>query len=91
MKELLTAEPKRQSQVTEQINHLESSLEALHDRIGNLTDRLSSVLKASEAPMEGESKDRVELVILAGTIQGFNDSVKSAVSKLEDLLGRLEL
>ena len=84
-------EAKRQSQVTEQINHLESSLEALHDRIGNLTDRLSSVLSSPEAPTQGESKDRVELVILAGTIQGFDDLVKSAVSKLEDILQRLEL
>lgn len=83
--------PERQSQVTEQINNLENNLEALHDSIGDLTDRLSSVLKSPEAPTEGESKDRVELVILAGTIQGFDDSVKSAVSKLEDLLGRLEL
>ena len=87
----LAEEAKRQSQVTEQINRLESSLEALHDKIGNLTNRLSSVLKAPEAPMEGESKDRVELVILAGTIQGFDDLVKSAVSKLEDILQRLEL
>lgn len=83
--------PKRQSQVTEQINNLESNLGALHNSIGDLTDRLSSVLKAPEAPKEGESKVRVKLVVLASTIQGFDDSVKLAISKLEDILDRLEL
>lgn len=83
--------PERQSQVAEQINHLESNLELLHGKIGTLTDRLSSVLKAPEVPKEGESKDRVELVVLAGTIQGFNDSGKSVMSKVEDILKRLEL
>lgn len=85
-----TAEAKRQSQVTKQANNLKGSLEMLHDRIGNLTDRLSSVLK-SEVPKEKESEDKTELVILASTIQGFDDSVKSATSKIEDILDRLEL
>lgn len=83
--------PERQSQVTEQINNLESNLGALHDSIRDLTQRLSSVLKAPEVPKEEESITRVELVVLAGTIQGFDDSVKMAISKLEDILERLEI
>lgn len=85
------AEVKRQSQVTEQSDTLRENLEALHDGIGNLTDRLSPVLKVPEVPKEGGGKDRTELVILAGAIQGFDDSVKSATSKIEDILDRLEL
>lgn len=84
-------EAKRQSQVTERSNNLESNLGSLHDKIGCLTDRLSSVLRSSGVPKEGEGKDRTELVALAGTIEGFNDSVRSAISKIEDILGRLEL
>lgn len=88
--ERLEAKPERQAQVPEQTSNLKGSLEMLHDRIGNLTDRLSSVLRP-ETPGEKESKDRAELVILAGTIQGFNDSVKSTISEIEDILGRIEL
>jgi hypothetical protein len=86
-----TPETKRQSQVTEQTNNLEGNLGSLHVQIDNLTDRLSSVLRSPEAPLAGEGKDRVELVVLAGTIQGFGDSVRSAINKIEDILERLEL
>lgn len=87
----LEAKPERQSQITEQIDNLEGKLGLLHNKIESLTDRLSSVLRSPEAPKERASEDRTELVLLAGTIQGFDDSVKSAIYKVEDILERLEL
>ena len=86
-----TVEPKKQSQVTEQTSNLESNLGVLHDVIGKLQDRLSSVLRTSVPSEKEKGKDRAELVILADTIEGFDDFVKSATSKIEDILDRLEL
>lgn len=83
--------PERQSQVTVQINNLERGLPTLHDKIKTLIDRLSLVLKSSVPSESGEDKDSVELVVLASTIEGFADSVKSATYKIEDILERLEL
>ena len=84
-------EAKRQSQVTEQVNRLEGNLTALHDNIGKLTDRLVSVLGSSVSPEQEKGQDRPELVILACTIEGFDDSVQSAIYKIEGLLDRIEL
>ena len=87
----MTEEVKRQSQVQEQVSNLEGNLAVLHDSIGKLTDRLSSVLRSS-APSEAEKgQDRMELVNLACTIEGFGDSVRSANYKIEDILERIEL
>ena len=84
-------EAKRQSQVQEQVSNLEGNLTALHSSIGNLVDRLSSVLRSS-IPSEAEKgQDRMELVNLACTIEDFGDSVKSANYKIEDILERIEL
>ena len=84
-------EVKRQSQVTEQTDNLTSNLGILHDRFESLAERLSSVLRSLEVPKQGEGKDKAELVALACTIEGFDDSVKSVIYKIEDLLERIEL
>jgi hypothetical protein len=78
----------QQSQVAEQINHVEGNLGTLHGKIDNLFDRFASVLKVPEVPKEREGKDRVELVILAGTIQGFDDSAKATKAKKHGRSGR---
>ena len=89
--EQLEAKSQRQSQVQGQVDSLESSLTTLHDNIGKLTDRLSLVLR-SDVPSEQEKgKDKVDLVVLACTIEDFVDSVRSARYKIENLLERIEL
>ena len=88
---VLLETPQRQSQVTVQINNLERGLPTLHDKIKTLIDRLSPVLKSSVPSETEESKDSEELVVLASTIKGFADSVRSATCKIEDILERLEL
>ena len=87
-----SAKAQRQSQVNEQASRLEGNLTTLHDGIGKLQDRLSTVLRSS-VPNEKatEGKDRQELVVLACTIEGFTDSARSATYKIEDILERLEL
>ena len=87
----LEVKPERQSQVDGQTNNLQKNLSKLHDRIGTLTDRLSTVLRLSLPSESGEDKKEVELVALASTIQGSGNSVQLAVLKIEDLLDRLEL
>ena len=86
------AKAKRLSQVQEQMNSLDGSLAVLHDSIGKLTDRLSSVLRSS-VPSEvvERDKERSELVNLACTIEGFGDSVRLTNYKIKDILERLEL
>ena len=84
-------EAKRQSQVQEQASRLEGNLTALHDNIGKLQDRLSSVLRSSVPSEQEKGQDRAELVNLASTIEVFGDSIKSATYKIEDILERLEL
>ena len=84
--------PKRQSQVAGQINTLERELPQLHEGIDSLPKRLASVLRQpSPGSAKAESKDSEELVVLACTIQGFVDSVRSAREKIDNLLSRLEL
>lgn len=84
--------PQRQSQVVEQTGRLEKNLSTLHTAIGNLTDRLSAVLRSSAPPSVVEKgKDSVELVVLASAFKGFGDSVKLATFKIEDIFERLEL
>ena len=91
MEQLNQVEVKGQSQVQEQVSNLEGNLTALHDSIGKLQDRLPSVLRSS-VPSEAEKgQDRMELVNLACTIEDFGDSVRSATSKIEDILERIEL
>ena len=85
------SQPQRQSQVGEQTNSLEGNLTTLHDNIGKLQDRLSAVLRSSVPSEQEKGKDSVELVVLACTIEGFADSVRSATYKIEDILERLEL
>lgn len=83
--------PERQSQVTHQTNDLAKSLLLLHDKIETFTDRLSSVLRTSAPTQKTEDKEHQELVPLASTIENSGAFVKSAIFKLEDILGRLEL
>lgn len=85
------AKPQRQSQVAEQVSRLDGNLTTLHDNIGKLTDRLSSVLRQSVPSEQEKGQDRIELVNLACTIEGFGDSVRSANYKIEDILDRIEL
>jgi uncharacterized protein YlxW (UPF0749 family) len=83
--------PQRQSQVNEQVSRLEGNLTTLHDSIGKLQDRLSAVLRSSVLSEQEKGKDSVELVVLACTIEGSADSVRSATHRVEDILDRLEL
>lgn len=85
------AVPKRESQVSEQITHLEEFLGVLHDKIDRLTLRLSSALSAPTPPMEGTGKDRANLVPLAEKMQEFADSVRAADKKIGEIIERLEL
>ena len=81
----------RQSQVSEQSDRLNRGLITLHDKLGQLIDKVSCILRP-EPPKEGaEDKAKVELVVLATTIKTFGDSVKSANCKIEDILKRIEL
>lgn len=86
-----TQQPQRQSQVQEQVDRLDSNSTTLHNSIGKLQDRLSTVLRSSVLSEQPVSKDREELVVLAGTIESFVDSVQTATYKIEDLLERIEL
>ena len=83
--------PQRQTQVAEQSDRLNRNMVTLHDRIEQLVDRLSSVLKLAEPPLSGEGRDSEELVVLAATIKTFADSVRSAKYKIESILERIEL
>ncbi len=87
----LESQAQKQTQVGEQTSRLEGNLTTLHDNIGKLQDRLSAVLRASAPSEQEKGKDRVELVVLACTIEGFAGSVRSAMYKIEDILERLEL
>lgn len=87
----LEVKPQRQSQVQEQASRLEGNLTVLHDNIGKLQDRLSSVLRSSVPSEQEKGQDRAELVNLACTVETFGDSVRSASYKIEDILERIEL
>ena len=88
----LEQKSQKQSQVVEQTNILEKKLEGLHAKIETLADGLSSVLRSSlPAEKAIEDSDRMKLVVLASTLEGFSDSVGSASCKLEDILDRLEI
>lgn len=91
MSQLKTEAPQRQSQVSEQTNMLERELRQLHEAIDSLPEGLTSVLRQPSSNKESEEKDSTELVVLAITIQGFGDSVRSARRKVVELLDRLEL
>jgi len=81
----------RQSQVAEQLSHMEKNTATLHAVINFLEERLEPVLRKEPSKEAEGLKDRNEIAPLAFTLEGLGDSVKSAVRKLEDILTRLEL
>lgn len=64
-------QPQRQSQVQERVEGLRGDLTVLHNSIGELIERLSSVLRPSIPSDVEKAQDRAELVSLAYAVEDF--------------------
>ena len=82
----------RETQVQAQMVILEKWTSTLRDSVGQLADRLSSVLPGE--PIIGENelvKERPRLVPLAEQLAGFSDKLAEASEIVNRLLNDLEL
>jgi len=81
------------SQVAGELDILEKEAISLHAFIDELTDRLVSVLSSStpENSIEKNAKPDDEIVILARTIRDIQYRCKSAKTRIQDILNRIQL
>jgi len=82
---------KKVRQVEEQTICLKTETDVLHDRIGELTGRLGTVLRPQPEAEDIGKPLVVELVSLAAGIRESASSVSNARVRIEDILSRLEL
>jgi BMFP domain-containing protein YqiC len=80
----------KQLQIPEQIDRTRAELDRLHEKVEELLGRLQNV---SRSEPDGRDAEEVstDIVVLAGTIRGFSESIESARAKIEHLLNTLEL
>jgi len=86
------ADAQRQSLVRCELERLEKSITGLHNSIGNLNDRLSSILK-SESPEKSNTcaKEAKESVDLSRILERYVSEIYDATSKIDSFITRCEL
>ena len=90
MPNLGEAKVSRESEVTAQLNKLDSSVDSLEESISSLITRLSSVLKGADIG-KSESPPKEELVQLAHAIRSPRERLEICVGTISSILNRLEL
>lgn len=81
---------KVERQVPIQLAALCVEIGRLHDQLGELEERLSSVRRGVDGTKSAEEPQQ-ELVPLANQIRGYAERVANAVARLQDIMARLEL
>ena len=81
--------PKKESQVTTELNAMEKVQTSLSDRIGQLEDRLASAMQDPD-PKE-KNAEEADLVPLARRLRDCRHIVEEQLSIIEYILDRLEL
>lgn len=78
-------------QVSEQVERMSILVGSLLEIVGNLENRLSTVLPKSISQSIEDKKEPEMLVPLAGDLRNFNDKLTAVGVRLNDILSRCEL
>jgi len=84
----------RVTQIQQQCSEMEELCSTLHSAIGQLDECLIQVTRPAEvaiADQEGSKKERQELVPLAMFLRCRNETIQSAIDRLNGLRQRIEL
>ena len=85
-------DPKRQSQMMEQVGKYGAKVENLQARLSKLCDRLITVLRTEPQPERViDKKDEQTLVPLAGDMRNYNSQLQEGIDVVQSILERLEL
>ncbi len=80
-----------QSQIVEQMDLLNTNVNALEIGSTELIDRVEPLLRAQSPEVDSDKKTDKDLVPLAGDLRGLNRRLNKVCLKLADTLRRLEL
>ena len=85
------SKPKRISQISEQTDYIEKSLEELLVNVGSLEDRLKRVLTEQPPQEKSDPEKEMAVVPLASILREFAAKITHISNRVGSISGRVEL
>ena len=86
-------EPVRESEVAQEINHLDAAIVELDTQLSRLFQKLTPVLRHPEPQCspDGDCKTSQELVPVAGDVRRNRHNIDEFIASVRDVIARLEV